>query len=245
MADDLELRQKVPGDIIPNKEDKDPGFDEDHLSSYVLRTFKDAIADKEEFGWREKRAYDVKSYYGLKDARLSNWPWKNACLDDKTEVFTDRGWKLFDNLDMKHRVYSMNPDTGISEYMEVQALQKFKPPIPELLRLSGKSVDLFLTPNHRLLVRSDLNGKITFRQAFDFLKIRGNEFTIPLSSKWIGISSGKIYGFAAEDWFEFLGWYISEGWTFGSGTIGIAQSFKANPKKCFEIECLLSRMGTT
>lgn len=65
-------------DQLPNPEQRDPGFDEDDLSSYIMQRFQDDITDKEEFGWLDKRAYDVKAYYGLKDAYLSQWPWPNS-----------------------------------------------------------------------------------------------------------------------------------------------------------------------
>jgi hypothetical protein len=234
-----------PADITPPDDKGDLNLDEDRLSGYFRNTLKNDIMDRDQTLWKEKRKYDLKAYNGLKDAYLSGYPWPNSCFDDKTEVLTDRGWRYFEKLDLSYKVYSVNPDTQVSEYMPINALQKFEPPIKKILRFYGKSVDLCITPNHNLFLFNNLEKRYEFRHAEDFLSVNGGAYKIPLTSKWVGENKRKIYGFESEDWISFLGWYISEGWTYKSGTIGIAQSPTANPEKCFEIECLLARMGVT
>mgnify|MGYP001578000886 CR=1 FL=1 len=51
-------------------------IDEDELSAYILRKLQEDIADRESFGWTEKRDYDNKSYDGLKKKKI--FPWKNC-----------------------------------------------------------------------------------------------------------------------------------------------------------------------
>lgn len=69
-------------------------IDETDLKNHILLLFRNDIADKREMGWIEKREYDIKSYYGLKDKRLANWPWKGACSTPLplTPTLLDTAW---------------------------------------------------------------------------------------------------------------------------------------------------------
>ena len=69
--------QDKPSDMIPQNQ-SDPGIDEEDLRNRVLELFQNDIRDKEEFGWVEKRSYDIAAYYGLKNRAMMNWPWPNA-----------------------------------------------------------------------------------------------------------------------------------------------------------------------
>ena len=42
--------------------------------------------------------------------------------------------------------------------------------------------------------------------------------------------------------FSFLGWYISEGWSYKHNCLGLSQSLKANPANTQEIMRLLEKM---
>lgn len=71
--------QTKPSDIVPPDDREDiTTIDEQELASSLLTAFENDIRDKEEFGWAEKRKYDVESYYGLKNEALANWPYKGA-----------------------------------------------------------------------------------------------------------------------------------------------------------------------
>lgn len=68
-----------PSDTIPPVDRGDiTNLDEDHLRGYILELFKNDIADKRQMGWTEKRAYDIKAYYGLKNDALKHIPWEGA-----------------------------------------------------------------------------------------------------------------------------------------------------------------------
>ena len=51
-------------------------IDMDELKTYILNTLKNDIRDREEFGWNEKRQYDINAYEGKK--KPTSFPWKNA-----------------------------------------------------------------------------------------------------------------------------------------------------------------------
>ena len=73
----LRLNDK-PADtpIVPQNKELD--LDESDLASYILELFRNDIEDKRQMSWVDKRNYDIKAYYGLKDAALSQIPWPNA-----------------------------------------------------------------------------------------------------------------------------------------------------------------------
>jgi len=78
LSPEMPVLPTAPADSIPMQEAEDPGFDEKDLAACILDDFKNDIADKQQMDWAEKRAYDIRSYYGIKDLALSNWPWRNA-----------------------------------------------------------------------------------------------------------------------------------------------------------------------
>ena len=53
-------------------------LDEDDIRQCVLWDFQSSVKDKEDAGWIEKREYDLKSYYGIKDAAMMRRPWPGA-----------------------------------------------------------------------------------------------------------------------------------------------------------------------
>lgn len=70
--------QSKPTETFPNKEDQEPNIDESHLSGYIMEQLQNDISDKEDNGWREKREWDIKSYYELKNEAMKHWPWEGA-----------------------------------------------------------------------------------------------------------------------------------------------------------------------
>src|SRR3990167_5049992 len=67
-----------PADAEPEIDVSEPDIDEDQLGEYLLSTLRNDIRDRETAAFEEKRYYDIKAYYGLKDPEMQNYPWKNA-----------------------------------------------------------------------------------------------------------------------------------------------------------------------
>lgn len=85
----------VPSDTIPPVDRGDvTNLDEDHLRSYILSAFRNMIADKQDYGWLQKKDYALKSYYGEKNEAMKNWPWKGASAFPVplTPTITDTAW---------------------------------------------------------------------------------------------------------------------------------------------------------
>lgn len=162
-----------------------------------------------------------------------------ACYSNDTEVLTDKGWKLFQDL-KDELVLSMDTKTREAKYMPI--IKKHKQFFDKLIHFKGKSIDLMVTENHQILYET-YNGSLYFKDAHKFSRLKNG--SIPLVCKYVdGENPEKIYNYKASDWMEFLGWYISEGSMCGSGTVKISQSQTANSANVARISCLLERMGS-
>jgi hypothetical protein len=73
-----ELSKSEPKDTRPPMEHIDPDLDEERLGNHLCALLKKDYTDRDASGWVDRRAYDLKAYYGLKDAWLSSWPWPNS-----------------------------------------------------------------------------------------------------------------------------------------------------------------------
>ena len=79
MNTDTPVLTDKPSDAMPQNDREDlTSIDEDDLRGYLLDIFKNDIADKQQDNFMEKKAYDVTSYYGLKNKALMEWPWEGA-----------------------------------------------------------------------------------------------------------------------------------------------------------------------
>ncbi len=98
---DLEkLMQSTGGDNAPDKSVSDLNIDEDELSTVLQNDFLNDICDREEMGWSEKREYDLRAYYGVKDPEMQNFPYPGASAYPVpiTTVQLDTGHALIDDV---------------------------------------------------------------------------------------------------------------------------------------------------
>ena len=190
---------------------------------------------------------------------------KIGCYDDKTEVLTSNGWKLFKDVDINSdKIYTMdeykNPSFDkASEYHEYDYEG-------DLISFKNKSTDLLVTPNHRMVLDSKKTDKIFIKRAdeiennlqvsipmslpYNSLVVEELHFTIPsLKIKNKFYPEVKIN---YNDWVKFMGIYLSEGCCDKDGNknnhgnerykITISQSKKANPVIYNEIYKLLEKL---
>jgi len=135
------------------------------------------------------------------------------CFSDDTEVLTDRGWRLFRDLTLKEKFLSINLDTGNSHWVaaveRVQYHYKGK-----MHSIQSRDFDSLTTPNHRHVVHFDGWSNNKLRLVEGTRLPRESKFlrTIP-DYKGKDYKSCRVGGveFNSEDWFTFMGWYISEG----------------------------------
>ena len=165
------------------------------------------------------------------------------CYDEKTEILTDQGWKLFKDLDKTEKVATLNPKTEQLEYYKpTRYIQYHYKGI--MYHFNNKSVDLLVTPNHNIYYKDERGNKNTkiaqnmyHNQRFNLLKTckwygeNSNFFLLPSYFNCYGNKGNLKYykspvKIPIKLWTEFLAWYLAEGWA-GKGMVSIGQDSKS------------------
>jgi len=147
------------------------------------------------------------------------------CYDDKTELYTDEGWKDFSDLKGNEKVLSLNPETFELEWQPYirQVRYSYK---GKMISFKSRGLNLLVTPDHQMFVGARVDrGKKGRNVEWDFVKaqelMEKVEFRIPRTGKWTGKSrkSININGLKidAKTFCYFMGYYLSEGSTVKRG----------------------------
>lgn len=162
-----------------------------------------------------------------------------ACVDNKTEILTDSGFKLFKNLNKTDLVATLNPNTN--EMVFNKPTRYIKEKYNGNLNVVDKNqVKFSITPNHKIYAKNISCGEYSlntidkfrdFRVKRDF-KWKGTDIkyiTIPSVSYSQTVLNG-YYRIGKEnhkrievvkkeikieiiDWLKFFGFWLAEGWT--------------------------------
>lgn len=137
------------------------------------------------------------------------------CYDDQTEVLTNKGWKLFKDVDRKDLIAALNQENGElvyekpTEYFDYQYEG-------EMLHFVNRSIDLLVTPKHRMYIErydkwaKSKGWRITEAENLNFMKPYYPRRAIGFKRApdiWVGTRHAKY----TVEWARFLGWYLSEG----------------------------------
>lgn len=181
----------------------------------------------------------------------------DRCHDDQTEILTDEGWKLFENLHGNEKVLSLNGD--VSNWEKIDAIHQHAFD-GEMNLFESRTANFCVTDNHQMLVRShDRSAKYKLKRYADLPRF----FMVRAWNGWGGISETDIafttekkmphggisvhsHRFEAIDWAYFLGWFVSEGNVYTekrrSGRQRIILTQKPGPNRT-TIEKHLTKMG--
>lgn len=147
---------------------------------------------------------------------------REGCFDDKTEILTNEGWKLFEHLKGSEQVLTLNGDCA--QWGEIQEVHKY-PFEGELNLYESSNVNFCITDNHKMLVRTSQKSKKYQLKEYKYLPesymVRGwnqwkgetigdREFATTITMPNGGTRS-KTWKFSALDWATFMGWFLSEG----------------------------------
>lgn len=135
-----------------------------------------------------------------------------GCYDDKTEVLTESGWKLFKDLNENDKVATRTFEDRSIVYKKPKNILSYNYN-GKMYEATGQRVNFCVTPNHRVMdvnkhkpgilrekYPKDIDGKISFFDAgFEWKGQEKDSFDI-IGKKVDAIS-----------WMRFVGWYISEG----------------------------------
>lgn len=180
-----------------------------------------------------------------------------GCYDDKTEVLTDNGWKLFKDLSYEDEICTLNPQTHIIEYQKPTAIVSFSHH-NKLVTIKNRAIDIAVTLDHNMYVCSQQNKK-NGTNKFEFVKARDLEYqsVIKRTGTWIGseqeyfvlpsvvlkhYEGRQVVAHVApevkmpmDEWLAFMGIWISDG-SASVQSVSIAQ--KVPEKTCLVAELL-------
>lgn len=184
-----------------------------------------------------------------------------ACYDEKTEVLTNNGWKVFKNLTQDDMVLTRNKE-GYAEFQKPIDYITYKYN-GEMYHYKSQNVDLCVTPNHNLLMK-----KYDVRTESDYTLVPAEDIDVkrfymtkvvkyePEISEFITIkgftykrknNQGNPYLKTTEDvvlrrtdFYKFLAWYLSEGSVYhnkkeNSYTVSISQTKQENIQRILDI----------
>lgn len=140
------------------------------------------------------------------------------CYDDKTEVYTNNGWKYFKDLQGDELILSINPANEKIEWVPFIAKVAY-PYKGKMIHFKNRSFDLLVTPDHRMYIttRICVRGKrhpiVQIEPAQETVK--REEFRIPRVGVWQGCEPEHIMvnglEIETEIYCKLMGYFLSEG----------------------------------
>ncbi|MFW6130353.1 MAG: phage portal protein, partial [Atribacterota bacterium] len=181
-----------------------------------------------------------------------------ACYDDKTEILTENGWKLFKDLD-DEKVARVNPNNLDIDYVKPIDKQEYNFN-GELIKYNTKSCDLAVTPEHKML---QCNDTVFYNGNFKWAEKEAKDFErgiIPQAGKLKGKKIEKLnfkseekrcsrcsetmkYEIDGDNFCKFMGIWLSDGWVESSNNRIVLCVSDVYPKNKEFIENLLKDMG--
>jgi hypothetical protein len=165
-----------------------------------------------------------------------------CCYDDKTEILTDKGWKLFKDLGRKDKVATLNPLTKKIEYQKPTNYFVYDYD-GEMISIKSTAIDLLVTPNHQMYIKKQQKKDYEFVRAdkipqgaiiprTGIWEGREKKYFIlpPYKKTWIsgrGLKIKKTINLPAlkipmDMWLKFLGLFLAEG-SLSYGSVNISQ----------------------
>ncbi len=155
-----------------------------------------------------------------------------GCYDDRTEVLTKDGWKLFRNVSKGDEFLTVNGE-GVIEYQRPERIV-VQTNHRRLLMIQNQTVDLAVTLNHNMYgVEANRYRKGDRKYGFVQARDLPYQFVVPRTAKWKGknvktftLPSVRKYHregrdvkgrdsedvvIDIDDWLRFLGFYVAEG----------------------------------
>ncbi len=186
-----------------------------------------------------------------------------GCYDDKTEVLTDKGWKLFKELSPDDEICTLKPSSHEIEFNKPYALVSFKHH-RRLVSVQNRTLDIMVTPDHNMYVETQQDAR-KHTNNFGFVRARNLEsqsrikrtglwigqecayFTLPSAvighyeGRQVTLHETRQVEMPMDTWLAFMGIWLSDGSVSSnrdSYRISVAQK---TPAKFERIEGVLSQ----
>jgi len=192
----------------------------------------------------DKDHADNDTYVGDTTDAVTHNVWdEHFCYDDQTEILTEDGWKLFENLNQSEKVATLNQHTQEIEYKKPYRYISYDY-MGDLVSIQkSQQLDLAVIPDHNMYVseRKSNWSKYNLRKAKDIFDIpvrykkdgcwvgkKQDVFVLPSVVHEYGTTNQYSIGPIKEKrvpevaidmnvWVEFLGYFLSEGCTIYHG----------------------------
>lgn len=188
------------------------------------------------------------------------------CLDQETEVLTNNGWRKYDTIQVEDLIATRDKD-GFLEYQKANDCF-ISPYTGKMHRLKHRRADMLVTPNHRMYgefyssKKEYNNSELGFLEAKDACKKRAYIVKADITG-YNGFEHHTVDIEAhdgqpqltvnADAWFEFLGYYISEGCYRHKApkrgiinySVFVSQSKEVQPENYEKIRDCINRLGFT
>lgn len=157
------------------------------------------------------------------------------CFDAETEVLTREGWLRFAALKGEERLATVNLPGDSIEYQTPSALLA-KPYEGPMLHLSGRRLDILVTPGHRMVTYRKRFDRAGGRWDFDVPPeiTRAKDLTLhhmlKCAATWPAVESeANPFNIDPGEFAEFLGWYVAEGYAARNVWRGRVRRSKDHP----------------
>lgn len=207
--------------------------------------------DKDFFKWQPEQF----------DLIVSNPPF---CYSDDTECLTKNGWKFLKELNLNDEIFSLNPETKELEWSKITELyQSYYS--GDMYNFSSKTMDLFVTPNHRMYAEkwSYIQNKPvvaidkTTKDLVTAKDIKTSMYQSRTGYKWNGkdtayfvlpstyVSNGHTdilkpeISIPMDNWLRFFGFWLADGYTRGTKNCFGKQRYSIGIKQSLQNKDLL------
>ena len=135
----------------------------------------------------------------------------NFCYDEETECLTKDGWVHYTKLTPQTEIATFNSKTNAVEYQRPSVIN-IQDYVGDMIHFESLGIDIKVTPNHRMWLKRDneewgikLAEEVERRDQFRAVVDGYEGDDLP---EYLEIAGKQV---KTEDWFEFAGWYLSEG----------------------------------
>jgi hypothetical protein len=164
----------------------------------------------------------------------------HECHDDKTEVLTDEGWKLFADLSGAESVGTRSPETGEFEWQRPLAYID-KPFDGELIVAEGKTYSFAVTPGHNMMYKSKRGLSWKMAPAEQYFDMAHRAVQLPVTCENHRPDLPNV----SDDMIRLVGLILTDGsLTSRPGKTQQVLLFQGE-KKAHHVRELLDRLGVT
>lgn len=138
---------------------------------------------------------------------LASWAGDHDCLDEKTEIYTRRGWLKWDEFGEEDDILTINPDNGLLEWHKYQhkIVEDFD---GEMVRIKSRHMDILGTGNHRVFYQRRSDGEFGFVYLEDFANLKWLDSHVIPNASTFGLPDYPI----DDDMLRIIAWLITDGW---------------------------------